>query len=644
MYVNKWAGFSVSVVCTCSAGLAYCFSLYSNQLKEAFGYDQRQIQAIGSATNLGGYASIISGLVYDSMLGWDGRGPRITLLIGVIVNIFGWVSLWAAAKGLIPAPFWLVLIIAGLTCNGGTWFDTACLVTSVRNFPNERGTVVGLLKACVGLSASVYTSIYVGFEEPDAITYLLYLAFIPAIVVMCSIPFVNFVPYTQKSELATRPQFCTTGGRFLSAYQIMTALAIYLMATAVMDQSSAFMLNHQTRMLLSIGTIILTLSILLVPIGSGGLASQRAESQGDEEDVIATARARAGSLAADPDVCPPGQHAVPDEHAPLMSTTVSDEDDATEEPLTPSQDDTSKRTDPDGKLAKVPHQKQLGQYDVQNEGGVEPTPSARAPSAGFVEQMPDMTLLQCCTSLNFWLLFLTCSIGMGSGLSFLNNLGQLVIALGGESDSQAVFVSLFSVSNCAGRLLLGYIPERLLHAHGTPRCVFLILISALSALAVCFNAFASLPLLFPASIMAGLAFGATWSLMATLTSEFFGLHHFASNYTFIQLAPAAGGFGLGQLVGSLYEKEAQKGGPNPGCYGHHCFRLSFLLIAMLDVVALISSTILYYRTRHIYKVEYEELHQHDEDLQHPCSTANFPTGGANMGHIPSVSLSNTISS
>ena len=41
--------------------------------------------------------------------------------------------------------------------------------------------------------------------------YLLYLAFIPAIVVMCSIPFVNFVPFTQKSEMATKPQFCTTG-------------------------------------------------------------------------------------------------------------------------------------------------------------------------------------------------------------------------------------------------------------------------------------------------------------------------------------------------------------------------------------------------------------------------------------------------
>lgn len=84
-------------------------------------------------------------------------------------------------------------------------------------------------------------------------------------------------------------------------------------------------------------------------------------------------------------------------------------------------------------------------------------------------------------------------------------------------------------------LLCRYIPERLLHAQGTPRCIFLVFISGLTALVVCCNAFATLLLLFPASIMAGLAFGALWSLMATLTSEFFGLHHFASNYTFVQV-------------------------------------------------------------------------------------------------------------
>ena len=65
---------------------------------------------------------------------------------------------------------------------------------------------------------------------------------------------------------------------------------------------------------------------------------------------------------------------------------------------------------------------------------------------------------------------------------------------------------------------------------------------------------------------------------------------------------------------------------------------------MLDVVALVSSTILYYRTRHIYKVEYQEVHQHDEDMQYPHFIPNFTTGGVNMGHISSVSDLETTSS
>lgn len=94
-------------------------------------------------------------------------------------------------------------------------------------------------------------------------------------------------------------------------------------------------------------------------------------------------------------------------------------------------------------------------------------------------------------------------------------------------------------TDCYGGLLCSYVPERLLHAQGTPRCIFMVLVSLASTCVVCFNAFASLPMLFPASILAGTAFGAHWSLMATLTSEFFGLHHFASNYTFIQVSHAS---------------------------------------------------------------------------------------------------------
>jgi hypothetical protein len=48
-------------------------------------------------------------------------------------------------------------------------------VTSVRNFPNSRGYVVGILKSFLGLSASIYTTIYVTAFAPDAVTFLLVL-------------------------------------------------------------------------------------------------------------------------------------------------------------------------------------------------------------------------------------------------------------------------------------------------------------------------------------------------------------------------------------------------------------------------------------------------------------------------------------
>lgn len=43
------------------------------------------------------------------------------------------------------------------------------------------------------------------------------------------------------------------------------------------------------------------------------------------------------------------------------------------------------------------------------------------------------------------------SVGLGTGLAYLNNLGSIVVALGGKQGGQVVFVSLFSVANATGR-------------------------------------------------------------------------------------------------------------------------------------------------------------------------------------------------
>ena len=72
-------------------------------------------------------------------------------------------------------------------------------------------------------------------------------------------------------------------------------------------------------------------------------------------------------------------------------------------------------------------------------------------------------------TVNFWILWSALCVGMGAGFTMLNNLAQIVEALGGDRQAQGVYVLLFTTVNTLGRMAGGYLPERLLHARGTPR-------------------------------------------------------------------------------------------------------------------------------------------------------------------------------
>lgn len=65
-------------------------------------------------------------------------------------------------------------------------------------------------------------------------------------------------------------------------------------------------------------------------------------------------------------------------------------------------------------------------------------------------QVSSLTTQQMLCTLNFWLLFAQFTVASGASLAYLNNLGQLVVSLGGGQNGQVVFVSLFSVANAAG--------------------------------------------------------------------------------------------------------------------------------------------------------------------------------------------------
>ena len=73
-----------------------------------------------------------------------------------------------------------------------------------------------------------------------------------------------------------------------------------------------------------------------------------------------------------------------------------------------------------------------------------------------------------------------------------------------------------------------------------PRTASLVFLTALTTAAALVNAFASLPLLGLACTLSGFAFGGMQGLAPAITSEIFGMTHFATNYSLLQLGPAVG--------------------------------------------------------------------------------------------------------
>lgn len=54
-----------------------------------------------------------------------------------------------ACRIILPS-YWQVVVIAIIAPLAGTFMDTTALITCTRNFPSERGTVIGIVKACIG--------------------------------------------------------------------------------------------------------------------------------------------------------------------------------------------------------------------------------------------------------------------------------------------------------------------------------------------------------------------------------------------------------------------------------------------------------------------------------------------------------------
>nr|POE44997.1 protein nuclear fusion defective 4 [Quercus suber] len=150
-----WVGLAAAVWVEIAAGNSYNFPLYSSEIKSVLGYNQQQITILGVANDIGESVGILPGIACNKFPPW------FLLLVGTVLCFFGYGVLWLSVSQTVEnLPYWLLWIALCIATNSNAWFGTAVLVTNMRNFPLSRGTVAGILKGYIGLSAAVYTVIY----------------------------------------------------------------------------------------------------------------------------------------------------------------------------------------------------------------------------------------------------------------------------------------------------------------------------------------------------------------------------------------------------------------------------------------------------------------------------------------------------
>jgi MFS family permease len=182
-----------------------------------------------------------------------------------------------------------------------------------------------------------------------------------------------------------------------------------------------------------------------------------------------------------------------------------------------------------------------------------------------------------------------------------------------DADKVDLYVDLFSIWSCMGRLIAGYGSDMMLR-RGIPRPVCLAF-AYLSLMAGCLLlATGSIEILYVGSALVGLAYGAFWSLFPCIISEVFGFKQFAAIYkTIVSTGPIGAYLLSAKLVGYLYDREVlyyHKKFPDMvwnnddenTCYGQRCFGFSLLLLALVCLSgATVCLSVLTMRTRQLYQ-------------------------------------------